>query len=84
MAVVVVVVVVVIVVIKSKLESEIKLGECVSRLHPGSKGVTDDLLAFESPRVFDISYLTIDDAYASDNCSESDLSFSRCVVETPK
>ena len=62
-------------VVKSKSESEIKLGGCVSRFHPGSKGVTDDLLAFDCSLVCDISYLTIDDAYASDNCSESDLSF---------
>ena len=42
-------------------------GDCLSRLQPGSSGVTDDLLTFECSRVCDISYLTID-ARASNNC----------------
>ena len=42
-------------IVNSKLESEIKLGGWLSRLHPGSKGVTDDLLTFECSRVCDIA-----------------------------
>ena len=43
-------------IVKSKLETEIESGGWLSRLHPGSKGVTDDLLTFECSRVSDIAY----------------------------